>query len=162
MKRVLFALCLFAMLSAMEITLDQQNPAFIEYRIEERGAADSTLTLVVAKDNVQHHVEEITGFDGLYTGQFPALGPGTYTVVVYDINTSEVGEASITIAPIAAPEEIEESLEGAKAEYGEEQAVFEDIEEQAPWLPYLIVVLFVLIVALLLFGNPLKKQKKRK
>lgn len=162
MRRLLFTLCFVALLSAMSIELTEKNFGTLEYSLEERGAYNSNLTIIVLKGNVQYTVQEVTGFNGLYTGEIPILEPGTYTVKAFNANTGGKAEASINLAPQEEFLPTEESVEELKEEIAQEQLPLEIVSEQFPFLPYLIVGLFVVIVALLIFGNPLKKPKKKK
>ncbi|MCP4647418.1 MAG: hypothetical protein GY852_06740 [bacterium] len=163
MKNLLFILCFVAFLSAtMIVEVEEKGFATLVYHVEEAGALDSTLTVVVMEGDTQQTVQEVTGFNGLYTGEVQVMEPGTYTVKVYNLNTGQDGEATINFAPQEKLLPTDESVEQLKEQAAEEHVSLEPITEQYPWLIYLIVVLFVIIVAMLLFGNPLKKPKKKK
>lgn len=162
MKRLLFILCFVALLSAMEVGLEQKNQIFIEYSIKERGAVNSTLNIVVFKGNVQYTVLEVSGFNGEHIGQLEAVEPATYTFRAYDLDTGEDAESSIVISAQAMGLPPEHTVEKLKGEVAQEQGSLEAVSEEYSWLPYLIVVLFVVIVALVIFGNPLKNPKKKK
>jgi hypothetical protein len=162
MRKLLFILCFIALLSAMGIELTEKNFGTLEYSIEERGASNSNLTIIAFKGNVQLMVQEVQGFNGIYSGEISIIEPGTYTVKAFNENTGKRAEASISLAPQEKLLPTEESVEKLRGEIAQEQLSLETVSEQAPWLPYLIVVLFVFIVALLIFGNPLTKPKKKK
>jgi len=164
MKNLLFILCFAAIISAATMNVEVESKGFstLIYHVEEAGALNSNLTIVVMEGNAQQAVQEIKGFNGLYTGEIPAMGPGTYTVKVYNLDTGNVGEATITFAPQEELLPTEESVEQIKEQAAEKQTSLTPITDQYPWLIYLIVALFVIIVAMLLFGNPLKKPKKKK
>ncbi|MBD3397633.1 hypothetical protein GF412_00680 [Candidatus Micrarchaeota archaeon] len=162
MRRLLFILCFVALLSAMSVELEQESQIFIEYKIEERGALDSSLTIVVFKDSTQYDVLQVSGFNGLHTGRIEALEPATYTFKAYNLDTGEDAEASITVSPQSMGMPNEQSVEQIKEDVAQEQASLEQVSMQFTWLPYLIVALLVVIAALIIFGNPLKKPKKKK
>jgi hypothetical protein len=163
MRNLLFILCLVAFLSAsMNVEVEGKGFSTLVYHVEEAGALNSTLTVVVLEGNTQHAVQEVTGFNGLHTGEIPGMSPGIYTVKVYNIDTGNVGQAGIDFAPQETLLPTDESIEELKEQSAEQQLSLDPVTEQYPWLPYLIVVLFVVIVAMILFGNPLKKSKKKK
>ena|GEM_PF-982494 len=163
MKNLLFILCFAAIISAsMTVEVEGKGFSTLVYHVEEAGALNSTLTVVVLEGNTQQVVQEVSGFNGLYTGEISALAPGTYTVKVYNLDTGNIGQAGITFAPQEELLPTEEAVEELQEQAAEEQTSLAPVTEQYPWLPYLIVALFVVIVAIIIFGNPLKKPKKKK
>ncbi len=164
MKNLLFILCFAAIIFAGTMNVEVEGKGFstLIYHVEEAGALNSTLTVVVLEGNTQKAVQEVTGFNGLYTGEISALPPGTYTVKVYNMDTGNIGQAEINFAPQEKLLPTEESVVQLKEQAAEQQTSLAPVTDQYPWLPYLIVALFVIIVAMLLFGNPLKKPKKKK
>ena len=159
---MLFILCFVAILSAMSIELKETIPGLIEYRIEDRDAYNSSLVIVVLKGNTQHAVYRVEEFNGLHSEQFQMIGPGTYTVTAYSMDTGNTAESEITISPQKISQETKKAFEEIEKGLIEEQAAVALSEEQTSWLTYLIVGLFIVIVIMLLFGNPLKKPKKKK
>ncbi len=163
MRNLLFILCFAAIISAsMSVEVEGKGFSTLVYHVEEAGALNSTLTVVVLEGNAQQAVQEVTGFNGLYTGEISALAPGTYTVKVYNLDTGNIGQAVITFAPQEELLPTEESVKELQEQAAEQQTSLAPVTEQYPWLPYIIVALFVVIVAIILFGNPLKKPKKKK
>ncbi len=163
MRNLLFILCFAAIISAsMSVEVEGKGFSTLVYHVEEAGALNSTLTVVVLEGNAQQAVQEVTGFNGLHTGEISALAPGTYTVKVYNLDTGNIGQAVITFAPQEELLPTEESVKELQEQAAEQQTSLAPVTEQYPWLPYIIVALFVVIVAIILFGNPLKKPKKKK
>ncbi len=159
MRTALFILCFVALIFPMSVGLEEKTPYTLEYRIEERGAYDANLTLVFFRDGTQFYVEEVYGFNGLHEGELQVLDRGTYTLRAYDTTTGDTGEAALAVSELPSG-----SLSEA-APTAELQEEYEEVSttlEQAgfSWLPYLIILLFVFLVVLLLFGNPFKKKKK--
>ncbi len=162
MKHLLFALCFVAILSAITVELSEGTFGSVDYRIEDPDARDSSLTIVVMRENVQHAVYIETDFDGVHLGSFPIIEPGTYTLRAYNKDTGGSGESTITLSPSESSLPIAEAVEEAKEEATEQQTTIELPDGQESWFLYLIVGLVILLIIILLFANPLKKQKKKK
>ena len=162
MKQLLFALCLVVLIFSMSVELEQPRTGSIKYTVIERGALNSTLHLVVTKGDVQHSVFTIEGFNGLYSGEFFIVAPGDYTVKAYNLDTGNTAQAAIKISVPGVVPSGETPIEKIEEQFAEQSAAIREEPEQMAWVPYLIVVLVVVIAALLLFGNPLKKPKKKK
>ena len=162
MKQLLFILCLVALLSAMSVELEQPRMGSIKYTISERGALNSTLYIVVLREGVQHGVLTIEGFNGLYSGEFPIFSQGEYIVNVYNLGTGKTAQAKMMVsAPDAIPAG-ETSIEEIEQQFAEQAAKIREEPEYMEWVPYFIVALVVVIAALLLFGNPLKKPREKR
>ncbi|MBD3390102.1 hypothetical protein GF415_04105 [Candidatus Micrarchaeota archaeon] len=159
MRTALFILCFVALVFPMSVELEEKTPYMLEYRIEERGAYDANLTLVFFRDGTQIYAEEIQGFNGLHEGELQVLERGTYTLKAYDTTTGDTGETALTVSELPSGS-LAESAPTAELQEEYEDASTTLEQSGLSWLPYLIILLFVFLVALLLFGNPFKKKKK--
>jgi len=162
MKYLLFALCFVALLSAITVELEEGAFGTIEYTIEDRNAYNSTLTIVVMQAGAQHSVYTVDGYNGVYSGEFQILEPDTYTLKVYNLDTGEIGEATLAMPPEKSSAAVAPAVEVAKEESTKQQTIIDLPQEQESWLLYLIVGVFILIILVILFANPLKKHKKKK
>jgi len=88
--------------------------------------------------------------------------PGSYTVRAFNADTGASTEEPLyLVPPPEPPAQMVELLEEAEEERVEKQISL-DITEQMPWLPYVIVALFIILIVLFFFGNPLKQPSKKK
>ena len=162
MKQILFALCFVALLSAITVEMEEGAFGTIEYTIEDRNAYNSTLTIVVMQGEAQHSVYSIEGCNGLYDGKFQILEPATYTIKVYNLDTGEAGEATLSISPEKTAAQAASAVEEVKEEATAQQVIIDIPQEQESWLIYLIVGVFIVLIVVILFANPLKGKKKKK
>jgi len=160
MKRLLFALVFVSLLCAMTLELEEKALGTIGYTIQEGGAHNTSLIVVMLQGNTQHSSQQ-TDFDGVYQGTFYAIEPGTYTVRAVNPETGASAEAKITLLFQENTGELAELTQQVQEEQIEQAQTISIPEEQASWFPYLLVGVFLLIVIVILFANPLKKTKKK-
>jgi len=110
----------------------------------------------------QHSVYSIEGCNGLYDGKFQILEPATYTIKVYNLDTGEAGEATLSISPEKTAAQAASAVEEVKEEATAQQVIIDIPQEQESWLIYLIVGVFIVLIVVILFANPLKGKKKKK
>lgn len=158
MKAMLLLLCAFSLLFAMELDVQEKEFGNIEYTVRELGSSNSTLHVALIKGQSQYYFESVDGFNGVYKGSIPLLPPGTYTLNVADLNTGDSAEKTFSVLPSSA-EGVQKNLGEMKSEVVEESTNLH-MEESFPLLPWVIVGLFVVIMVILIFANPLKKKKK--
>ena len=161
MKQLLFALVFISLLCAMTLELEEKALGTIGYSVQEGGAYNTSLIVVVLQGDTQHSVYK-TEFNGLYKGTFHAVEPGTYTVRAVNPESGASADAKITISFAESTAELAQLTQEVQEEQIEQAQIISIPEDQAFWFPYVIVGVFLLIVIVILFANPLKKTKKKK
>lgn len=161
MKQLLFALVFISLLCAMSLELEEKALGTVGYTVQESGAYNNSLILVVLQGDTQYSVQETPDFNGFYKGTFHVIEPGTYTVRVVNPDTGASAEAKITLASQEHAAEIAQVTQNIKEEQTEAAQTIALPEDQTSWFPYLIVGVFLLIIVILLFANPLKKTQKK-
>ena len=148
MKRVLFALLAMAMLfSEMTIELDQlENSNIVEYTVTATGVRDGILKVSVFSGNRQVSVQTVNDFDGVAKGFLTLSGSGAYKVKVLETTTDAYAETEFTFS--------EPSIQTST---GPEFISGGEIPE---WVGLLGAALAIIVVILIIFGNPLSEKKK--
>ncbi len=162
MKRLLFALCFVALLSAVTVELTEGMLGSVEYTVKDPDARDSSLTIVILKGDTQYAVYSEPDFDGVYHNSFQVVEPGEYTLRAYNMDTGGAGESTIVLSPAQNNSPLQKAIEETKKETTEQQVLIDIPDEQASVLPYLIIGFFILLLAIVLFANPFKKKKKKR
>lgn len=157
MKRLFALLCMFALVFSMDLEINQVSIGYYEYKVKELNAVNTSLQILVMKDGKQFYVEDVPGYDGLYRGSLTLRTPGQYLIAASNPQTGASAEAGLIVSSPVLSEEFQENFTA-----GQEQAIEENIsipaQELIPGLPFIIVGIFVILIALLVFGNPLKKK----
>lgn len=157
MKSVLLLLCAFALVFAMDLEIRQVSLGAYEYTVKELNAVNTSLQVVVMKEGKQYYVEDFANYDGYQKGRLTLLQPGNYEVTAFNPNTGGTAVSTIAITSPTISEEFRENFSEQQKQAIEEQTRI-PVEQIIPGLPYIIVGLFVVLVALIVFGNPLKKK----
>lgn len=157
MKSLLVLLCAFALVFSMELEVSQVYVNYYEYQVKEINAMNTSLQIIVMKDGAQYYVEDISEYDGLYRGKLTLRQPGQYVVTVINPETGQSAEATIAVTAPVLSEEFKQNFSAQQQQAVEEQISL-PAEEIIPGLPLLIVGIAIVLIALLVFGNPLKKK----
>ena len=144
----------------MTLELEEKALGTIGYSVQEGGAYNTSLIVVMLQDDTQHSTHK-TDFDGVYKDSFHVIEPGTYTVRAVNPETGASAEAKITLSFAENTGELAELTQQVQEEQIEQAQTISIPEDQASWFPYLLVGGFLLIVIVILFANPLKKTKKK-
>ncbi len=150
-------LCIFALVFSMELEISQISLGYYEYKVKELNAMNTSLQIVVMKDGKQFYVEDIQEYDGLHKGALTLRTPGQYQVSAFNPQTGASAEAGVAVSSPVLSEEFQQNFSSEQQKQAEEYISI-PAEEIVPGLPFIIVGLFVILVALILFGNPLKKK----
>lgn len=157
MKRIFALLCMFALVFSMDLEISQVSIGYYEYKVKELNAVNTSLQIVVMKDGKQFYVEDIAKYDGLHKGSLALRQPGQYLISAINPQTGASAEAGLIVSSPVLSEEFQENFSA-----GQEEAIQEKIsipaEELIPGLPFIIVGISVILIALLVFGNPLKRK----
>ncbi|MEM4272017.1 MAG: hypothetical protein QXH30_00325, partial [Candidatus Bilamarchaeaceae archaeon] len=113
--------------------------------------------IVVMKDGKQYYVEDIPAYDGMHTGALTLRQPGQYLITAFNPHTGGEAEARVAVAPPPLSEEFQKNASAEQQRQAEEYLSL-PASEAIPGLPLIIVAVFIILVALLVFGNPLKKK----
>lgn len=157
MKKLFALICMFALVFPMELEINQLTVGYYEYSVKELNAVNTSLQVVVLKEGKQYYVEDIAGYNGLHRGKLTLREPGRYMVTAFNTQTGESAEAGVVVAAPAISQEAQQEFEAEQQKQAEEYLEI-PAQEIVPGLPFIVVGLFVVLVALILFGNPLKKK----
>ncbi len=157
MKSVLILLCAFALVFSMDLEISPFALGYYEYTVKELNAVNTSLQIVVMKDGAQYYVEDIGKYDGLYKGNLSLRQPGQYTITAINPKTGESAETMLAVASPVLSDEFKANFSAEQKQVVKE-ATSIPAEQIIPGLPFIIVGICIILIALIVFGNPLKKK----
>ena len=157
MKRIFALLCMFALVFSMDLEINQVSIGYYEYKVKELNAVNTSLQVVVMKDGKQFYVEDVPKYDGLQRGSLTLRTPGQYLITAFNPQTGASAEVGLVVSSPVLSEEFQQNF-SAEQNQAIEEKISIPSEELIPGLPFIIVGISVVLIALLVFGNPLKKK----
>jgi len=149
--RGLLLFLLFVCILSAEITVyvsQIEDTNAVRYSIYQRDVSGGHLQLVLKQGNNQLMVTDVQNFNGAASGHFSLSEEGAYRLAAFEETTGEYGEAEFTFA---LPRPSPEFLEGPKP-------IIAGVPDYLFWLA---LVVAIILVFLLIFGNPLTQKPKK-
>lgn len=146
---LLFLLAIFLLSAEITVYVSQlPDSSAVRYSVLQSDVHDGHLQLILKKGDTQLQVTDVQNFNGVATGFFSLQEGGAYRLAAYEETTGDYGEAEFTFTepqPKAPP------LEGAKP-------IIPGVPDYLFWLALIVAII---LVFLLIFGNPLTQKKTK-
>jgi hypothetical protein len=146
---LLFLMSVFLLSAEISVYASQiEGSSTVRYSVSQRDVSNGHLQLVLKKGTTQLMVTDVQDFNGVTSGFFTLADPGTYRLAALEETTGDYGEAEFSFAPPqpnAPPQEPANPI----------------IRGVPDYLFWLALIVAVIVVFLLIFGNPLTQARKK-
>lgn len=143
----LFSLCILSAQITVYVSQVEDTNA-VRYSVHQRDVSGGHLQLVLKQGSTQLMVTDIQNFNGAASGHFSLSEEGAYRLAAFEETTGEYGEAEFTFTP---PRPSPEFNQGPKP-------IVPGVPDYLFWLA---LVVAIILVFLLIFGNPLTQKPKK-
>ena len=146
---LLFLMFVFLLSAEISVYASQiEGSSTIRYSVSQRDVSNGHLQLVLKKGTTQLMVTDVQDFNGVTSGFFTLADPGTYRLAALEETTGEYGEAQFGFAP-------------PQPNNPPQQQATPIIPGVPDYLFWMALAVAIILVFLLIFGNPLTQKPKK-
>jgi len=146
---LLFLLFVCILSAQITVSVSQvEGTNAVRYSVYQRDVSGGHLQLVLKQGNNQLIVTDVQNFNGAASGHFSLSEGGTYRLAAFEEKTGEYGEAEFEFVP---PKPSPDFLEGP-------EPIIPGVPDYLFWLA---LVVAIILLFLLIFGNPLAQKPNK-